>query len=230
MGVLSPPFFYGCLFRIYSCSKSGLKARGQRGFHRGQAGVSGSWSWEAFGLCSLHRICHYMFCNQFFLHGIHTVTTLRHTSFNVPFSGVLTKKGDCIPLQHLQIVVVYLSANMEAQGNAFINSTSPKTTRRNSVHVAQLHGVGVKLLSFTNTSKKNLRDSWQRDNIKQKSWYCQQRCPPATCTPRLNHLKILLYRSLMGNQATRALWPVELIHVWHKARTPLPVWNTIHAG
>lgn len=163
-----------------------------------------------------------MFCNQFSLHGIHTVTTLCCTSFNAPFSGMLTKKGDCIPLQHLQIVVVYLSANMEARGNAFINSTYPKTTRRNPVHVAQLRGVGVKLLSFTNTGKKNLRDGWQ-DNIEQKSWYCQQRCPPATCTLQFNHLKILLYRSLMGTQATRALWPAELIHVWHKARTSLPV-------
>ncbi len=33
MGVVSPPLVYRSLFRIYSCSKSGLKARGQRGFH-----------------------------------------------------------------------------------------------------------------------------------------------------------------------------------------------------
>lgn len=98
----------------------------------------------------------------------HTVTTLCRTSFNVPFSGMLTKKGDCIPLQHLQIVVIYLFANMEAQGNAFINSTSPKTTRCNPVHVAQPSRIGVKLLSFTNTAKKNLRDSRRRDNIEQK--------------------------------------------------------------
>lgn len=104
-----------------------------------------------------------MFCNQFSLHSIHTVTTLCCTSFNVPFSGELTKKGDCIALQHLQIVVVYLSANMEARGNAF------KTTRQNLVHVAQLCAVAVKLLSITNTGEKNLRGRLQQDNIKQKS-------------------------------------------------------------
>lgn len=122
-----------------------------------------------------------MFCNQFSLHGIHTLTTLCRTSVNAPFSDVLTKKGDCMPLQHLQIVVVYLSANMWAWGNAFINTTSPKTTRRNPVHVAQLRGIGMKLLSFTNEGKKNFCDSW-RDNIEQKRWHSQQRCPPTTCS------------------------------------------------
>lgn len=50
---------------------------------------------------------------------IQPVTTLRRASFNTPFSGTLTKKGDYIPLRHLQIVVVYVSANMEARVNPF---------------------------------------------------------------------------------------------------------------
>lgn len=112
---------------------------------------------------------------------------------------------------------------MAEQGGAFRNSTSPKTTRRKPVHVAQLRGVGVTSLSVANTGNKTLRDGWQPEKIQQKSRYCQQCCPPATCTPCLNHLKILLYRSLMKTRASRALRPAELIQVWHQARTPLPV-------
>lgn len=86
---------------------------------------------QAFGSRFLHRICHYTFCNQVSLHAIQTTTALRCASLSAPFSGVRTKKGDYIPLQHLQIVVVYVCARAEARVNAFINTAALKNAPRN---------------------------------------------------------------------------------------------------
>lgn len=114
MDVVSPPIVYWSPFRIYGCSKSGLKARGQKGFHKGQAELSGN---PLSGLNGKIREIRSLYSSEgnLSLHVSQSAFIAWHQDSRTPLASCHSTasskwKGDYIPLNTCKLLLFTLGS------------------------------------------------------------------------------------------------------------------------